>query len=468
MNKERIIGIDLGMESCCLGILSDFGVKIIPDENGNRIIPFEVGFKDKKLMIGVETINIRLSDKIKYPKKLIGRLYNDHEVQKELLFWPIKVIGDNITGKPQYYIVDDEKEYKFFPEDIYTLLLKNLKKNAEVYCKKKILKVIISVPLYFNYNQIKETEKAVEKAGLEVVKIIYEPTAIVVGYFFKTSLDNNKKKILVFNMINTITDVTIVEVEGNKYSILASCHDGHFGGEDFKNQIIDFVLNRFKTIYGFKNINFYDRKNKEAYKAYMKLKRETENISSNSIFYDIESFYKKIDFKYEIFETDIEEICKNLFEVCFQFIKETLNQAKLNKEDIDYIILSGRSFIRIDKQINNFFGNKKIMFKNIIRGEEIAYGCSILSSNYETIIEIPNILEKKIQMLERKIENIEKEKNKIIETKDIEYDILEKKYEILKKEFEQKNKEIKEINRNYINVLNEYKIIKDKLRDEDK
>jgi molecular chaperone DnaK (HSP70) len=187
-------------------------------------------------------------------KRLIDHKFSNENVQNDISYWPIKIIEDKKTGKPQYVIKVNNEERKYFPEEVSSMILEYLKKQAEIYNgNKEIKKAVITVPAHFNNLQRKATIEAANKAGLEVIKLINELTVAAIAYGEKNYSDK-ERKVLIFYIGRGTFDVSIVKIKGNEYKVLASEGEEHLGGEDFNQRLFDYVIKEIKKIDVFKNI----------------------------------------------------------------------------------------------------------------------------------------------------------------------------------------------------------------------
>jgi len=255
--NDLVFGIDLGTTYSCIGIMRNNNVDIVPNNltDGRKVIPSIVCYKedlDEDMKDRWLYGNAAKNNMLEYPestmfesKRLIGLNFNNKEVQRDIKLWPVKIIEDKITKKPQYVIKVENKEKKFFPEDVSSMILKYLTKNAQDYTNSKINKVVITVPAHFNNFQREATIKAAELAGLEVIKIINEPTAAAIAYA-NIILSKNEKKILIFDIGGGTFDVSILKIKNNEYYVLSSCGESHLGGEDFNQRLINYVMKEIK------------------------------------------------------------------------------------------------------------------------------------------------------------------------------------------------------------------------------
>ena len=377
-NKELILGIDLGTTYSCVGIWKNGKVEIVPNEIGERTTPSIVSFDKNERLIG-KAAKYKNKNIIYDAKRLIGRNYDDKEIQEDMKYWPFKVIKDD-NNRPLFEINnDDGKIEKFYPEEISSMILSKLKEDAKNFCGHEIKKAIITVPAYFNESQREATRDAGKIAGLEVLKIINEPTAAALAYGL-SSQHKGTKNLFVFDLGGGTFDVSIVRLENSKYNVLATNGDTHLGGEDFDNLLMKYCMDEFKIQ---TNIDISNNQ-----KAMRRLKVHCEKIKrdlscSNQVELDIDALAEGEDLNMTITKANFEYICQESFEKCIPPMKEALNDAKLNKEDIDEIILVGGS-TRIPKnqEIVTAFFNGKELCKSIHADEAVAYGAAVQASLY--------------------------------------------------------------------------------------
>ena len=383
--KEPIIGIDLGTTNSCAGIMRENNVEIIPDNEGKRILPSIICYKDNEWLYGklAKDNMIEFGElTILESKRLIGIKYSNNNIQKDIKNWVVKIIEDSKTKKPQYVIKEENEEKKYFPEEVLSMILNHIKEYSEKYENNTIKKAIITVPDYFNNNQRKEIIKSAELIGLEVIKIINEPTAVAIAYSDIINKDKNNKKLLIFDIGGINFKATILEIKNNEYYILSSCNKSHLGGEDFNKRLEEYIIQEINKKDEFKNINFKNRNDKKILKAYKRIKNKIEDVKieltkqENSSFF-IDSLYNDEDFKINIERSKYEELCIDLWKQYFIQIDKILNIAKLNKNDIDDIILVGGSVRtpKIKQMIEEYFQKKPL--QNINVDEVVAYGASI-------------------------------------------------------------------------------------------
>ena len=398
---EPIIGIDLGTTHSCVATYKNNKIEIIPNDCGSRIIPSIVCIKENEELIGESAKNIKIKDfssLMKNSKRLIGRLYNEKNILNDIKYFNTKIIKDDKTGKPQYYFKIGNEEKKYYPEEVSSMILKYIKKYSGDYLGKEVKKAVITVPAHFNNEQREATKKAAENAGLEVIRIINEPTAAAIAYGYENQSDE-ERKVLIFDLGGGTFDVSIVNIKGNEFTVLSSCGNDHLGGEDFTNELTKKLLQLFIEQYPkFKNRDFYNKENAKEYKTFTRLKEEAEKIkkilsNSKNANIELDGLYKGKDFEKEIIQSDFEDLCSPLWDQCIEYIKKALNEAKINKKDLDEIVLVGGSsrIPKIQEMVEKFIkdNNKKKnensedektkILKSINADEAIAMGAAIVA-----------------------------------------------------------------------------------------
>ena len=374
MDEEYIIGIDLGTTNSCVGVWKNGRAEIIPNPNGNRITPSYVCFKSTEILIGdLAKYNI-----VKYPentiydvKRMIGRQFSDENVQNDMKLWPFKVINE--SNRPKIKVeIDGETNY-FLPQQISSMILLYLKNSAEDFVGKKVTDAVITVPAYFNEEQKKATKEAGIIAGLNVLRLINEPTAAAIAYGLNNHF-NDTKNILVFDLGGGTFDVSVLHLEKSKFTVLSINGDTHLGGEDFDNKLLEYCAKEFEKENG---INIMNNK-----KALRRLKRECEKTkidlsNMKESFIDIDSLEEGCDFNLNIDRVTFEHLCEELFQKCLPPMTQALEDAKLNKNDINDVILVGGSsrIPKIQEIVRNYFNGKIKKMVNV--DEVVAEGATI-------------------------------------------------------------------------------------------
>ena len=387
MEDGYAIGLDLGTTFSCIGVYRNGGVEIIPNSMGERITPSVVIFNNDETLVGEDTIDflVKHYDNCIYEvKRLIGLDFTDKEkkYEDEIKKLPFKIVNSTKKNLVDIEITKNGVKEFISPVEISSLIIKKMVDNAEAYLNKRIKKLVITVPAYFEEPQKKLTRQAAEMLDLEVIKIINEPTAAALAYGFTNEKIGNKK-ILVFDLGGGTFDVSILalEIVKNKdntetKNLIALSIDGnmHLGGEDFDNALVDYVIKK-------QNISDEIAKNPEARKKLKVACENTKKILSiaNNTTLRISNFAKDLDINIEIKREEFEQICQHLFKKLEEPMNIALSKAKLSKEDIDEVILIGGStrIPKIKDLIKEFFKNKIKINDSINPDEAVAFGATL-------------------------------------------------------------------------------------------
>ena len=382
LEEEYAIGLDLGTTFSCIGVYRNGGVEIIPNRNGEKTTPSIVIINDSNILVGEETTEflVKYYDSCIYEiKRLIGRKFSDKELQKEIKKLPFKIIEANKGDIPEVEIKLNGKTITYNPVQISSFIIKKMVSNAEKYINKKITKLVITVPAYFNDAQRNLTKQAAELLGLKVIRIINEPTAAALSYKFDKK-ENINKNILIFDLGGGTFDVSILslnkeEKNNNRVSflVLGVSGDTQLGGEDFDNELVKYFLNKTNK----------EEEIKTDKRAMKRLKVACENIkkilsSSEYTTLRINNFFKDQDLNEPISRADFEKICQHLFNKLETKMDEALKNAKLKKKDINEIILVGGStkIPKVKKVVQDYFPGIKIN-DSINPDEAVAYGATL-------------------------------------------------------------------------------------------
>ncbi|CAG8454349.1 7245_t:CDS:1 [Cetraspora pellucida] len=369
-----VIGIDLGTTYSCVAVHINGRVEILANDQGNRITPSYVAFTDEERLVGDAAKNQAANNPTNTvfdAKRLIGRRFSDKEVQNDMRHFPFKVIDKD--GKPAIQVQVKGEEKTFTPEEISAMVLGKMKEIAESYLGKKVTHAVVTVPAYFNDAQRQATKDAGTIAGLNVLRIVNEPTAAAIAYGLDKS--DGERQILVYDLGGGTFDVSLLSIDDGVFEVLATAGDTHLGGEDFDNRVIDHF------------VRLYKKKNKvditKDLKTMGKLKREVEKAkrtlsSQMSTRIEIESFHEGKDFSETLTRAKFEELNNDLFKKTLQPVEQVLKDANVDKKDVHDIVLVGGS-TRIPKVVQlleEFFNGRKAS-KNINPDEAVAYGAAI-------------------------------------------------------------------------------------------
>merc|ERR1711957_290402 len=334
-----VIGIDLGTTYSCVGIFRKGQVEIIQNELGNRITPSIVAFTDEERLVGESAKNQAALNPIRTifsVKRLIGRKFADKEVQSDKKLLPYDVV--NKDGKP-YISVDIKGEKKLYsPEEISSFILIKMKQIAENFLGREVKHAVITVPAYFNDSQRQSTKDAGQISGLNVLRIINEPTAGAIAY----GLDKKDKErnILVFDLGGGTFDVSLLTIESGVFEVIATNGDTHLGGEDFDNRVLEFLLKTLKKKYQ-KDLS----KDKT---ALQKLKTEIEKAkrtlsSTTQTTIEIDQLVEDFDFKETLSRAKFEELNNDIFKKTILPVEKVLKDGNMKIDEIHEVVLVGGS-----------------------------------------------------------------------------------------------------------------------------
>jgi heat shock 70kDa protein 1/2/6/8 len=376
MADDIAIGIDIGTTFSCIGIFQNDRVEIIANDQGNRTTPSYVAFTEEERLIGDSAKNqasANPKNTVYDAKRLIGRKFSEAAVQDNLKHFSFNVkAGPN--DKPMIE-VDFKKETKTFaPEEISAMVLSKLKETAESYLGKPVKKAVITVPAYFNDSQRQATKDAGTIAGLEVLRIINEPTAAAIAY----GLDKKgtaEQHVLIFDTGGGTHDCSLLSIDNGLFEVLATGGDTHLGGEDFDNRMVDFCSMEFK-----KKTKVDIAGNARALRRLRTACERAKRILSTSTAATIEvdSLAEGHDFNYNMTRAKFEELCIDLFRRCMDPVDRVLKDAKIDKAKVDEVVLVGGStrIPKIQQMLSDYFNGKELN-KSINPDEAVAYGAAV-------------------------------------------------------------------------------------------
>jgi len=371
-----VIGIDLGTTYSCVGVFKGGRVEIIANDQGNRITPSYVAFTSEgERLIGDAAKNqltTNPKNTIFDAKRLIGRLWADKAVQSDKKFFPFDLVEKKT--KPQIQVDVGGKKQSFTPEEISAMVLGKMKKTAEEFLGKDVTHAVVTVPAYFNDAQRQATKDAGIIAGLNVMRIINEPTAAAIAY----GMDKDKegeKNILVFDLGGGTFDVSLLTIDSGVFEVVATNGDTHLGGEDFDQRVMDHFMKLYKKKTG-KDVRKDNR-------AVQKLRREVEKAkralsATHSARIEIESFFDGEDFSETLTRAKFEELNNDLFRGTLKPVQKVLEDGEMKKNEIDEIVLVGGStrIPKIQQLVKEYFNGKEPS-KGINPDEAVAYGAAV-------------------------------------------------------------------------------------------
>ncbi|XP_034487751.1 heat shock 70 kDa protein cognate 2 [Drosophila innubila] len=376
MGKTPAIGIDLGTTYSCVGVWQNNKVEIIANDQGNRTTPSYVGFNETERLIGDAAKNqvaMNAKNTVFDAKRLIGRKYDDPKIQEDLKHWPFKVIND--AGKPKIEVEFKGERKRFAPEEVSSMVLTKMREIAEVYLGGKVKDAVITVPAYFNDSQRQATKDAGSIAGLNVLRIINEPTAAALAYGLDKNL-KGERNVLIFDLGGGTFDVSILTIdEGSLFEVKATAGDTHLGGEDFDNRLVNHFVEEFKRKHK-SNITGNVRALRRLRTACERAKRTLSSSTEASL--EIDALHEGIDFYSKISRARFEELNMDLFRSTLQPVERALNDAKMEKKAIHDVVLVGGStrIPKIQKLLQDFFGGKQLNL-SINPDEAVAYGAAV-------------------------------------------------------------------------------------------
>ncbi|XP_073044185.1 heat shock 70 kDa protein-like [Primulina eburnea] len=375
---NKAIGIDLGTTYSCVGVWVNDRVEIIPNDQGNRTTPSYVAFTDTERLIGDAAKNqvaMNPHNTVFDAKRLIGRRVSDPSVQNDMKLWPFKVIAGP-GEKPVIVVAYKGEEKKFSAEEISSMVLIKMKETAESFLGYHIKNAVVTVPAYFNDSQRQATKDAGSISGLNVLRIINEPTAAAIAYGLdKKASRVGEQNILVFDLGGGTFDVSLLTIEEGIFEVKSTAGDTHLGGEDFDNRLVNHFVAEFRRK-NKKDISGNARALRRLRTACERAKRTLSSTTQTTI--EVDSLFEGIDFYATITRARFEELCMDLFLKCMEPVEKCLRDAKIDKSQVHEVVLVGGStrIPKVQQLLQDFFNGKELC-KSINPDEAVAYGAAV-------------------------------------------------------------------------------------------
>jgi len=374
---QKAVGIDLGTTYSCIGVFQHGKVEIIANDSGNRTTPSYVAFNEEERLVGDAAKNqvaMNPTNTIFDAKRLIGRKFDETTVQSDMKLWPFTVI--NVDSKPKLQVEYKGEVIQFFPEEISSMVLTKMKETAENYLGTSVVDAVVTVPAYFNDAQRQATKDAGTICGLNVLRVINEPTAAAIAYGLdKKDSGGGQKNVLIFDLGGGTFDVSILSIDNGIFEVKSTNGNTHLGGEDFDNVLVDHFVKEFKRK-NKKDITSNKRALRRVRTASEKAKRTLSSSTYASI--EIDSLFEGTDLYSSITRARFEELCTDLFKQTMAPVEKALADAKMHKAEIHDVVLVGGStrIPKVKKLLQDFFNGKELC-NSVNPDEAVAFGAAI-------------------------------------------------------------------------------------------
>ena len=374
--SKKAIGIDLGTTYSCVGVYQNGGVEIIANSQGNRTTPSYVSFTEHERLVGdaaKSSASSNPTNTVYDAKRLIGREFNDPLLQSEMKSLSYDVVSD--SGKPKIKVDFKGEEKKFTSEEISAMILGEMKSIASSFIGEDIVDVVVTVPAYFNDAQRQATKDAGVIAGLNVLRIINEPTAAAIAYGLDKDQKKGERNVLIFDLGGGTFDVSLLSIDDGVFEVKATAGDTHLGGSDFDNLITQHFVAEFKKKHKI-DVSENKRAIRRLRTSAEKAKRSLSSGTSAAV--EIDSLAEGIDFNATLTRARFEDMCMGLFRKCMEPVEQVLKDAKMSKSQVHDIVLVGGStrIPKVQELLSNYF-NGKTLCKSINPDEAVAYGAAV-------------------------------------------------------------------------------------------
>ncbi|KAG6670077.1 hypothetical protein I3843_01G277200 [Carya illinoinensis] len=375
------IGIDLGTTYSCVGVWQHDRVEIIVNDQGNRTTPSYVAFTEKERLVGDSAKNQvarNPTNSVFDAKRLIGRRFSDPLVQNDINLWPFKVI-EGSKDRPMIAVSYKGEDKQFAAEEISSMVLKKMREIAEAFLGKTVKNAVVTVPAYFNDAQRKATMDAGDVAGLNVMRILNEPTAAAIAYSLDKVGRVGKRNVLIFDLGGGTADVSLLTIEESSFEVKAVAGDTHLGGEDFDNRMVNHFVQIFQRWHK-KDISGNARALRRLRTACERAKRILSSAIETTI--EVDSLYDGIDFSSNITRAKFAELNMDLFRNSIELVENCLTDAKMDRESVNDVVLTGGStrIPKVQQLLQDFFDGKELN-KSINPDEAVAYGAAVQAAS---------------------------------------------------------------------------------------
>jgi len=373
---QKSIGIDLGTTYSCVAVYQNGKVEIIANEQGNRTTPSWVSFTEEERLIGDAAKNAsgqNIQNTVYEFKRMMGREFNDSVLQRDLKLFPFKVVNE--SSKPKVEINYKNEKKLFSAEELSAMILTKMKTIAEGYLGEKVTNAVITVPAYFNDAQRQATKDAGIIAGLNVLRVINEPTAAAIAYGLDKKKDGKGRNVLIFDCGGGTHDVSLLNIEDGIFEVKATGGDTHLGGADIDNRVVEYLISEFKTKHKV-DLSTNKKAMKRLTAAVEKAKRTLSSATVTNI--EIDSLYEGIDFSFNLTRAKFENLCNDIFQRTMAPVDQVLKDANIGKNEVDEIVLVGGStrIPKIRELLTTYFNGKELN-NSVNPDEAVAYGAAV-------------------------------------------------------------------------------------------
>lgn len=378
-DKTPIIGIDLGTTYSCCAVWNPKTSRadVITNELGDRTTASYVAFTDEERLVGAAAKNQAAKNPentVFDAKRLIGRQFDDPSVQRDKSHWPFGV-GKSSDNKPLIQVNYKGEPKQYTPQEISAAVLQKMKTIAEDYLGTSVKDAVVTVPAYFNNEQRQATKDAGTIAGLNVVRIINEPTAAALAYGLDQAKSGEEMNVLIFDLGGGTFDVSLLTLDEGMFEVRATSGNSHLGGEDFDNRLVDHCVSDFRRKHKV-DLKSDPRALRRLRTACEKAKRTLSSRAQADI--EVEAIKDGIDYSSSITRARFEELCADLFQSTMQPVEQVLQDAKMDKRSVHQIVLVGGStrIPKIQSLLTNLFNGKELC-KSVNPDEAVAVGAAI-------------------------------------------------------------------------------------------